>query len=250
MTTPLDTVQAWASAERSGDAVALESLLHPEFLGIGPFGFLLDREQWMERYRSATSSPAASRSPRTRTSGGSLAPPSWSVRRSRRARTRGGPSTARSAPPSCSSTSRTGGAPAVHLSLRTPPGAAGAHGGRRRSRRGRRCVMTTGETGDRSLQDQVALVTGSSRGIGAAIATLSAEAGRARRRPRPRPRRARGGPRGIADGGGRATAVAADLTSRDGSRACARRSRRGPARSTCSSPTPAAARCGQAPSRS
>jgi ketosteroid isomerase-like protein len=52
MTSPLDTVQAWASAERSGDAAALEALLHPEFLGVGPFGFLLDREQWMERYRS------------------------------------------------------------------------------------------------------------------------------------------------------------------------------------------------------
>ena len=59
MTTPLDTVQAWASAERAGDAVALESLLHPEFLGIGPFGFLLDREQWMERYRSGDLQPCS-----------------------------------------------------------------------------------------------------------------------------------------------------------------------------------------------
>ena len=37
--------------------------------------------------------------------------------------------------------------------------------------------MTAGETTGRSLQDQVALVTGSSRGIGAAIATRFAQAG-------------------------------------------------------------------------
>ena len=37
--------------------------------------------------------------------------------------------------------------------------------------------MTAGEPSGRSLQDQVALVTGSSRGIGAAIATRFAQAG-------------------------------------------------------------------------
>ena len=47
MTTPLDTVQAWAGAERrrrcrAGIAPA------PRFLGIRPFSFLLDREQWIE----------------------------------------------------------------------------------------------------------------------------------------------------------------------------------------------------------
>jgi hypothetical protein len=52
MTSSLDTVQAWASAERSGDAAALEAVLHQEFLGVGPFGFVLDREQWTDRYRS------------------------------------------------------------------------------------------------------------------------------------------------------------------------------------------------------
>ena len=45
--------------------------------------------------------------------------------------------------------------------------------------------MTAGETAGRSLQDQVALVTGSSRGIGAAIATRFAAGGSARRRARP-----------------------------------------------------------------
>ena len=52
MTSPLDTVEAWAAAERAGDATALEELLHPAFVGVGPFGFLLDRDQWMDRYRS------------------------------------------------------------------------------------------------------------------------------------------------------------------------------------------------------
>jgi len=52
MSSPLDTVQAWADAERSGDADALAGVLHPEFVGIGPYGFVLDRDEWTDRYRS------------------------------------------------------------------------------------------------------------------------------------------------------------------------------------------------------
>ena len=45
-------VDAWAAAERTGDLAALAGLLHPDFVAVGPFGFVLDREQWMARYAS------------------------------------------------------------------------------------------------------------------------------------------------------------------------------------------------------
>ena len=51
MTTSVDTqVEAWSRAEREGDAEALDGLLHPEFLAVGPYGFVLDRKQWLERF--------------------------------------------------------------------------------------------------------------------------------------------------------------------------------------------------------
>ncbi|WP_042378047.1 nuclear transport factor 2 family protein [Streptacidiphilus melanogenes] len=40
----------WAAAEREGDSAALGGLLHEEFRGVGPFGFVLDREQWLRRF--------------------------------------------------------------------------------------------------------------------------------------------------------------------------------------------------------
>jgi ketosteroid isomerase-like protein len=42
----------WAAAERASDAAALEQILAPQFVGVGPFGFLLTRDQWLARYRS------------------------------------------------------------------------------------------------------------------------------------------------------------------------------------------------------
>lgn len=48
----LDLGQRWAAAERAGDVVALNALLDPEFIGVGPRGFVLSREQWLERYRT------------------------------------------------------------------------------------------------------------------------------------------------------------------------------------------------------
>jgi ketosteroid isomerase-like protein len=48
----LDLGQRWAAAERDEDVAALDTLLHPEFVGVGPRGFVLTRGQWLERYRS------------------------------------------------------------------------------------------------------------------------------------------------------------------------------------------------------
>ncbi|MQY36842.1 hypothetical protein SRB17_48440 [Streptomyces sp. RB17] len=50
MATVTEQVTTWANAERTGDTSALESLLHPDFLAVGPYGFLLDREQWLQRF--------------------------------------------------------------------------------------------------------------------------------------------------------------------------------------------------------
>lgn len=48
----LDLSQRWADAERRADAGALDALLASDFVGIGPLGFVLNRQQWLDRYRS------------------------------------------------------------------------------------------------------------------------------------------------------------------------------------------------------
>jgi ketosteroid isomerase-like protein len=53
MTTPdgvLDLVQRWAAAEEKNDAGILDGLLDGEFAGVGPFGFILTRDQWLARF--------------------------------------------------------------------------------------------------------------------------------------------------------------------------------------------------------
>jgi hypothetical protein len=45
-----DQVTSWTRAELAGDTRALDALLHPEFIGVGPFGFVLDRRQWSARF--------------------------------------------------------------------------------------------------------------------------------------------------------------------------------------------------------
>src|SRR5579884_3840858 len=44
----------WAEAEQRNDAGTLEILLADDFRAVGPRGFVLDKQQWLERYRSGT----------------------------------------------------------------------------------------------------------------------------------------------------------------------------------------------------
>jgi ketosteroid isomerase-like protein len=46
----LDLVGRWAAAEQGNDAQALEGLLADDFVGVGPLGFVLDRDQWLARF--------------------------------------------------------------------------------------------------------------------------------------------------------------------------------------------------------
>jgi len=45
-------LEDWVAAEAGNDPAALEPLLTADFTAVGPRGFVLDREQWLERYRS------------------------------------------------------------------------------------------------------------------------------------------------------------------------------------------------------
>ncbi|MDQ6773882.1 MAG: nuclear transport factor 2 family protein [Candidatus Dormibacteraeota bacterium] len=40
----------WAAAEQSADTAVLDEIAAPEFRLVGPFGFVLDKKQWLERY--------------------------------------------------------------------------------------------------------------------------------------------------------------------------------------------------------
>ena len=46
----LDLIRRWAAAEEQNDAGALDGLLAGDFAGVGPFGFILTRDQWLARF--------------------------------------------------------------------------------------------------------------------------------------------------------------------------------------------------------
>lgn len=45
-------VDAWVAAESRADVTFLETLLAEDFIGIGPLGFMLTKQQWLDRHRS------------------------------------------------------------------------------------------------------------------------------------------------------------------------------------------------------
>lgn len=42
----------WAEAQERGDADALDSLLTDDFMLVGPLGFVLTKQQWLDQFRS------------------------------------------------------------------------------------------------------------------------------------------------------------------------------------------------------
>ena len=42
----------WAEAEVAQDVTVLDSLAHKDFILVGPLGFILDKTQWLDRYRN------------------------------------------------------------------------------------------------------------------------------------------------------------------------------------------------------
>lgn len=46
-TAALRLVERWAAAEQAGDGAALAAVLAAGFVGIGPVGLVLDRDQWV-----------------------------------------------------------------------------------------------------------------------------------------------------------------------------------------------------------
>ena len=44
----------WAAAELAGDAAQLGAVLHPGFLFAGPYGYLLNRTEWLSRTTPGT----------------------------------------------------------------------------------------------------------------------------------------------------------------------------------------------------
>ena len=55
----LDVGRRWAEAEVAGDVGALDELAVTDFTLVGPVGFVLDRHQWLERYRGGDFSTTA-----------------------------------------------------------------------------------------------------------------------------------------------------------------------------------------------
>ena len=50
MQTVTDFLDEWSTAERTGDAGALDRLLTDDFVGVGPFGFQLPKPAWLARH--------------------------------------------------------------------------------------------------------------------------------------------------------------------------------------------------------
>jgi ketosteroid isomerase-like protein len=51
-TTIIELGERWAAAERAGDVATLAALTDDDFRLVGPYGFVLDKQQWLDRYRT------------------------------------------------------------------------------------------------------------------------------------------------------------------------------------------------------
>lgn len=47
----LETGETWIAAEQNGDTAALGTLLADNFVGVGPAGYLLTKDQWIGRFK-------------------------------------------------------------------------------------------------------------------------------------------------------------------------------------------------------
>jgi ketosteroid isomerase-like protein len=45
-------IDTWAAAELQGDTTFLEKCLSDDFIGVGPLGFLLSKQEWLARHQS------------------------------------------------------------------------------------------------------------------------------------------------------------------------------------------------------
>jgi ketosteroid isomerase-like protein len=52
MKTMSEIQEVWLAAERDGDPEALSRVLADDFRAVGPVGFVLDKGQWVDRYRT------------------------------------------------------------------------------------------------------------------------------------------------------------------------------------------------------
>ena len=52
---PEGFVKEWAEAEQRGDAAFLQGALTDDFVGVGPLGFVLTKEQWLGRFAGGLS---------------------------------------------------------------------------------------------------------------------------------------------------------------------------------------------------
>jgi hypothetical protein len=48
----LRLADAWANAELRGDTTFLERILADDYIGIGPLGFMLTKQEWLARHQA------------------------------------------------------------------------------------------------------------------------------------------------------------------------------------------------------